>query len=278
MKLSISVRVAEKFSNKREASMGLDGLVRLAAASGYHAVCMRASQVGLHTPPEVVEEKREMLDAMGLKVSMVTGDFAIPENNDECPNALRNITPYLDLAEALGATLLRVGIKKAEDIPWTQRAADEAAERGMALAQQSHNRSPFETVEESVRYLKSINRRNFGITYEPANLELCGADYGPSTIRAFAPYLLNVYLQNQRLRPDGPNVIETWSRGPVRFEQIPMWDTRGIDFPAVLRALEQVGYEGYVTVHQASTGTITPEEAITKSAAYLRSLGRFDPA
>ncbi len=276
MKLSISVRVAEKFSNKREASIGLGTLALLAAGHGYHAVCMRASQVGLHTPSDVVLENRRLLEGLGLKVSMVTGDFAIPENNDECPNALRNIKPYLDLAEALGADMIRVGIKKAEDIPWAQRAADEAAERNISLAQQSHNRSPFETVAESIKYLKLINRRNFGITYEPANLEICGDDYGPETIKAFEPYLLNVYLQNHLPKADGPGVIDTWSRGPVRFEQIPMWDTRGIDFPGIFETLDNIDYAGYVTVHQASTGSISPEEAIRKSAEYLKSIGGFE--
>ena len=128
MKLSLSVRVVEKFQAKREASMGLGELADLAAAHGYRAVCMRASQLGIQTPAATVRSEGEGRRRRGLAVSMVTGDFPIPENSDdEGPQALRNITPYLDLAAALEADLLRSCMKREEDITWAQRAADDRA-------------------------------------------------------------------------------------------------------------------------------------------------------
>ena len=48
MELSLSVRVAEKFSDKRQANMTLEELVNLAVAHGYSALCMRASQIAAH--------------------------------------------------------------------------------------------------------------------------------------------------------------------------------------------------------------------------------------
>ena len=130
--------------------MSLDQLAEIAVANGYMALCMRASQLGISTPTEEVMQKRKQLAASGLEVSMVTGDFAIPDNTDDAPVALRDITSYLDLAEALGADLLRIGMKRREDIEWAQRAADEARERDMRLAHQSHSQSLFERVDESL--------------------------------------------------------------------------------------------------------------------------------
>ena len=49
MKLSLSVRVAETAS-KRDATHTFVQLTELAAGLGYEAVCMRASQVGIHSP------------------------------------------------------------------------------------------------------------------------------------------------------------------------------------------------------------------------------------
>ena len=274
MRLSHSVRVAERADFKREASAPLDQLARAAAAAGCHALCMRASQLGVDTPPALVAEGRRLLDSLGLKVSMVTGDFHIPENTEDAPDALRNITPYLDLAEALGSDLVRIGMKRDEDIRWAQRAADEADERGVRLAHQSHTQSLFERVDESIRVPKRVARRNFGIIYEPANLELCGEDYGPETIKAFSPYLFNVYLQNQVLRPEGQSRLTTWSRGEVSYDQIPVWEGGGIDFPLILGALEDMGYDGYVTIHQAALGP-DPSEAIRAGVRYLRSVTDF---
>ena len=60
------------------------------------------------------------------------------------------------------------------------------------------------------------------------------------------------------------------------FDQIPLWQPGGIDFPGIMRALQEIGYDGYVTVHQASLGT--PQDDAANSARYLRSLARFEPA
>ena len=271
MELSLSVRVAEKFRAKREASMSLTELADLAVEHGYAALCMRASQIGVHSAAEEVAAARRRLDEKGLRVSMVTGDFAIPENSAAGPDALQRITPYLDLAEVLGAPLLRVCMKTGEDIAPAQQAADEAAERGLRLAHQCHHASLFERVDDSIDVLRRIGRPNFGLIYEPANLELCGQAYGMDTLRRLAPFLFNVYLQNQRLIPEGADVLETWCRGPVRFDQIPLWEKGGIDFSAILAALGGVGYEGCITVHQASA-ELGAREAVARSAGYLRSL------
>src|SRR5262245_40445515 len=111
MKLSLSVRVAEEFSSKEKASMTLPELADLAKVSGYDALCMRASQVGIHSPVDTVEQAEAVLQARGLSVSMVTGDFDIVYNNERGPACLRNIGRYLRLAVALKAPLLRVALK-----------------------------------------------------------------------------------------------------------------------------------------------------------------------
>ena len=156
MKLSLSVRIAESFRSKEESTMRFDDLVELASTLGYEALCMRASQAGLQTSAARLQEMRQQLDAAKLPVSMVTGDFAVPRNDEEGPSGLRRITPYLDLAEVLGADLIRVCMKVDADIPWAQRAADEAAKRNIRLAHQSHLASLFETVEGSLRVLETI--------------------------------------------------------------------------------------------------------------------------
>ena len=276
MKLSLSVRVGEKYTDKRQAAVPLNELADIALGTGYHALCMRASQIGIHSPREEVALHATLLRKRNLRVSMVTGDFPIPENTDDGPQALRNIGPYLDLAEALDCHLIRVALRKEEDIVWAQRAADAARERSITLTHQCHNRSLFERIDETLEVLRRIGRPNFGLTYEPANLECCGQAYGRETLKRFAPHLVNVYLQNQRLNPAGQSVMKTWCCGDVLFDQIPLWGGSGIDFPAIMAALQDLGYTGYVTVHQAAL--TTPREDAERSARYLRSIGHFEAA
>ena len=272
MKLSLSVRVAESFSDKRNSVMTIDELIAMASNYGYEALCMRASQVGTHSPAERVAEVREKIDAAGLVVSMVTGDFAVPSNNEEGPMLLRNIAPYLDLADALGSKLIRVCMKKDEDIAFAQKSADEAAERGIRLAHQSHCASLFETVDGSQRVLEAIDRSNFGIIYEPANWFIAGEDYGIDSIRRMKPFLFNFYIQNHKLTPDGVTNVQTWKKGPVPVDHIGVWEDGGIDVDAVFDAMHEVGYEGHLTVHQAFGNVMPVDEAVRKSYERLKPL------
>lgn len=272
MKLSLSVRVAESFSDKRNSTMSIDELIALASRYGYEALCMRASQLGTHTPVERVAEAHAKIAAAGLTVSMVTGDFAVPSNNDEGPMLLRNITPYLDLAEALGSDLIRVCMKRDEDIAFAQKSADEAAERGIRLAHQSHCASLFETVDGSLRVLQAVGRPNFGIIYEPANWFIAGEEYGVEAIRRMEPYLFNFYIQNHRLTQDGVTSVMTWKKGPVAVDHIGVWESGGIDVVAVFDGMHDIGYGGYLTVHQAFGDMMPVEEAVRRSYERLKPL------
>ena len=204
---------------------------------------------------------------------MVTGDFSVPRNDGHGPDGLRNITPFLDLSALLGSDLIRVCMKKEEDIPWAQRASDEAADREICLAHQSHCASLFETLEGSLTVLEKVNRPNFGIIYEPANWMVAGEDYGREAIRRLEPYLFNVYVQNHRLDPEGTVLMRTWKRGKVPVEHIGLWEEGGVDFEEVFLGLDEITYTGFVTVHQAFAGVMQVEEAVSKSTEFLKRLG-----
>lgn len=272
MKLSLSVRVAESFSNKRVVDIALLDLARIAKRAGFQALCMRASMVGIHSTEAEIAQAKQVLDEAGLTVSMVTGDFAVPENGAAGPDCLRNITPFLDLAEALETHLIRICMKEPADIPFAQQASDEAQERNIRLAHQSHTQSLFETVADSLAVLQQVGRPNFGLIYEPANLALCGQDYGFETLKRFSPYLFNVYLQNHAPDPQGLKPMETWVRGEVMSTLRPLDEPGGIDFSRVFAGLHNIGYQGPITLHHAFGGNLPPQEAAIRSAKYLLSL------
>ena len=266
MQLSLSVRIAEEFHSKEEASMPLGDLARLAKRCGYGALCMRASQVGVQSPPEIVEAAADCLAEAGLAeaglaVRMVTGDFDTVYNNEKGPSALNNITPYPHLAKRLGAPRIRVALQPEAHIAHARRAADEVAELGIQLVHQCHTLSLFETVESIERTLSAIDRPNFGLVYEPANLEICGQDYGQATIERLAKWIFNVYLQNQLLKPDGALTLPTWCNGDVSFDLIPIHAPGGVVFGRVFAGLKAIGYNGTVTVHQSAQPGETPEES-----------------
>lgn len=272
MSLALSCRIAEGFLSKEQASLSFEALADLALAAGYSAICMRASQIGVHSSDKEIQAARKILDERGLRVSMISGDFNIVYNNDQGPDCLRNISPYLDLADALAAPLIRVCIKKPEDIHFAQKAADEAARRGLTLLHQCHVQSLFETLDEIESRLREIDRPNFGLIFEAANLQQCGQDFGPSAIARLAPWIQNVYVQNQRLSESGALTLNTWCRGPVTFDVCEIHEPDGLDFSAIIDALNDINYNGPLTVHQSAPEDtrITPLESATSAAVVLR--------
>lgn len=272
MKLSLSARIAEEFLSKEKASMSLEVLADLAVEAGYDALCMRASQAGIQSPTDAVENAGILIQSQGLTVSMATGDFDIVYNNERGPACLRNIHPYLQLAQSLRSPLIRVALKKEEDIPWAQRAADEALDCGVKLVHQCHTLSLFETLDGIERTLNAIDRPNFGLVYEPANLEICGQDYGPETIKRLAPWILNVYLQNQVLKTGGQVTLNTWHRGPISFDLIPIHSAGGVNFDSVFEGLAENNYRGPITAHQSGAPDQAPHDTAKATADFLRNL------
>ena len=125
--------------------------------------------------------------------------------------------------------------------------------------------------------LKAVGRPNFGLIYEPANWMIAGQSYGREVIRRFEPYLLNVYVQNHRLNPDGVGWVPTWTKGPVRLDHIGIWDKGGVDFEDVFQCLREVNYRGYITVHQAFGDVMPVAEAVWRSREYLDRAARRPP-
>src|SRR5262245_27689512 len=130
---SLSTRMAEVPGRKDQALLPLESFARLAKELGYPALLMLASPLSVAAPRDRVAEAKAALDALGLQVSMVTSTVSLAANDAQATAPLRHITPHLDLAAALGCDLVRVMMQADDDIVWAQRAADEAAERGIRL-------------------------------------------------------------------------------------------------------------------------------------------------
>jgi sugar phosphate isomerase/epimerase len=265
---SLSTRMAEVPGRKDQALLSLETFAQLARQLGYQALSMRASQLSIDTPRARVAEAKSALDALGLRVSMVTGTVSLAANDDQATEPLRRIVPHLDLAAALGCDLVRVMMQAEADVPWAQRAADAAAERGIRLAHQTHVGTLCETVDAALDIVTRVGRPNFGLTYEPSNLLVCGSEYGPDALRRLAPHILNVYLQNWYEHPGGAMSVRTNHRVVVA-DQVALDDKRGIDLDRVFEGLHAIGWRGYVTVHQV----LLPDQDLrTECARHLAAI------
>jgi sugar phosphate isomerase/epimerase len=272
MKLSLSVRIAELEDRKDHAFMPIEQLAPLAHEVGFQGLSMRASVVSVDSPPERVAEVGRLLDSLGLAVSMVTGDVPLAANRGDVARILREPGPYVALAQALGCDLLRVMVRTDEEVEQLKRACDVVAEHGIRLAHQTHWYTLFESVDGALDVVRRVDRPNFGITFEPANLMLCGDEYGRRAIERLAPHLFNAYFQNMRIVEGGPVVWRPMSGEPVAAEYVPLGDRSGIDVTEMVTALRDVGYDGWFTVHQPLQPGQAVEGAIRDSHAAVAGL------
>lgn len=275
MKLSLSVRVGEPPKQKDVTALPFEDLAAKAQALGFDGLSMRASVVSVTSAPERVVEVRRVLDELGLDVSAVCGDVPLAANNAEATQALRNITPYLDLTEALGSRLVRVMMQEDADIPFAQRSADEADERGLTLMHINHWGTLFETVEESLETLTRIDRGNFGVAFEPGNLLSCRGAHDPEALTRLAPHLVNVFFQNVRNDPDSLIVFHSRRHGPAHLRYMPIDDPSGIDIRPLIETLHKVDYEGWFTVHQPLFDGENIDDAMSRAARFF--LPRMTP-
>jgi sugar phosphate isomerase/epimerase len=272
MKLSLSVRIAELENQKDRAFMPVEELAPLARTVGFAGLSMRGSVVSVDSPPERVAEVRRILDQAGLAVSMVTGDIALAANRGDVTRILREPGPYVALARALGCDLLRVMVRSDEEVDLLRAACDAVADQGIRFAHQTHWYTLFETVDQTLDVVKRVDRPSFGVTFEPANLMLCGSEYGRRAIERLAPYLFNAYFQNMRIVEGGPVVWRPTQGEPVSAEYAPVGDHSAIDVREMIAALRDVGYDGWFTVHQPLQPGQSVEEAIRDSRAALAGL------
>jgi len=252
--------------------MSIDDLAARAGAAGFAGISVRAAVVSVDSPSGAADRVRALLDNLGLTATMVTGDVSLASNDAGATRALRDIAPYLDLAEGLGCSLVRVMMGGLDDVADARRAADAAAERGIALTHLTHWGTPFETAGDALETLKRIDRANFGVTFEPGNLLACGADCGPDAIAMLAPWLNDFCFQNIRLDPDSAITFDTARCGPVGVRYVAIDDASAIDARPLLAALRQVGYEGWVTVHQPLRDGESVDDAIDAAARFFLPL------
>jgi sugar phosphate isomerase/epimerase len=272
MKLSLSVRVAESPKRKDITDIPIEHLAPLAKAAGFQALSMRASVVSINSSPDRIMAVRQLLKRENLDVSMVTGDIPLAANNANATDAIRNISPYLNLAEALDCRLVRIMTHQESDIILVQEAADIAAKRGITLAHMTHWGTLIETVDDALRVVGEVKRQNFGIVYEAANTMVCSEIFDPKALRLLVPYLVNVMFQNVHKSPNSPIGFSTNRFGHVGLRYVPLADEAELSATAMIATLKESSYNGWVTVHQPLRDSQTVKEAILEAASLFQPL------
>ena len=266
MKISISSRITEQSNNKEKSFLSLDSFIKLASKNKFDGISLRPSMISTHSSNYLVNQAQELFKVNNMKVSMITSNIHLAKNDEFASDILKNITPTLDLAEKLKTSLIRIMIKKSDDIYYAKKALDEAKERNLKLLQQTHWGTLAETLDETVTLIKTINRQNFGITFEPANLMACGSDFNNNALNQLLPHTENFYFQNIILDKKGKHIFPTTHNGDVKVKYVSLDNSKGLNVFSFLDFLKEKKYDKWFTIHQPLLEDQTVEVAIENAS------------
>lgn len=234
MKLSLSGRIIEV--EYKYCQWSVEEFLKLAKGIGYDAVELRRTQISAETPPEEVQEIKEMLQKYDIGVSR------LPAGEVKDDESFEGLGTFADMAVELRCPFLSVGFGS---IPWAQKAADYLKERGLSIAIQTHTGGLFETPDVALKTLKQINRDHFGLMYDSANFFLKRVDY-VRAVEQLKDYLFLVSVQCLAPAAAGEEGAKEYEG--LYYKRHLLGKPGGMDFEGVFKALHRIGFEGYVTV------------------------------
>jgi L-ribulose-5-phosphate 3-epimerase len=238
-------------------------------ADGFQVYVTRGEMTPENLRGSVLTDFRTAVAGLGLEISALCGDLGkgfldANINKEVIPRSKQ----FIDLAVALGVTVVtthigtlpadaqspawRTGISAIRDL------ATYAHSKGCVFASETGPEAP----SELLRFLQEVNTPGFGINYDPANLIMLGPFDHIGGVRVLRNYIVHTHAK------DG--VCLSKHEGAMNdFLEVPLGQG-GVSFPYYLRALDDIGYRGYLTIEREAGEDRVGD--VKRAIRFLRSL------
>lgn len=254
-----------------------------AAALGAQGIQMYATQ-GDHSPEALTPAKRrEMLDMVqsnGLCFSALCGDFNLGFNNPERnPELIERSKRILDLAKDLGTNIVttHIGVIPADPnhdrFKILQAACAELAEYADSIDAHFAVETGPETSATLKAFLDTLHSRGVAVNLDPANLVMVTGDDPVQAVYNLKDYIVHTHAKDGRkLMDKDPEIIygliEEEIQSSTAFIELPLGEG-GVDFDNYLKALDDIGYKGFLTIEREVGADV--EGDIRIAADFLRN-------
>ncbi len=260
--------------------------VSKAAALGVQGLQVYATQ-GEMSPEQLIGEKRsqflDLVKSNGLEISALCGDlgqgFTDREKNPELIERSKRI---LDLAKELGTNIVttHIGIVPENSGSDTYKIMQDACRELAEYADSLCSHFAVETGPESAVRLKgfldSLESRGVAVNMDPANLVMVVADNPIEAVYTLKDYIVHTHAKDGKQLVNVPaNEVYGEPKSKTKREQTYIELPLGqgdVDFPNYLRALENIGYKGFLTIER-EVGE-NPEADIALAVEFLKNLTR----
>ena len=247
--------------------LGRSDAIKKAAELGAKGIQMYATK-GENAPENLnTAARRALLDEVksnGLVFSALCGDLGMGfGHKDKNPELIEKSKRIVDLAKELETDIVTTHIGVVPSDPnhdrykIMQEACFELANYADSMGAHFAIETGPETSDVLKGFLDSLGSTGVAVNLDPANFKMVTGDDPVKAVYTLKKYIVHTHAKDGNKLNDGnPEYIYRAVHpvpegfGDVKyFEEVPL-GTGSVDFPNYLKALEDIGYKGFLTIER----------------------------
>lgn len=209
------------------------------------------------------DRRRELLKAVkdrGLTVSALCGDIGRFDDPEINPGRIERSKRILDLAMDLETDVVttHIGVVPKESshprYGIMQEACGELARYADSLRAHFAIETGPEEADTLKAFLDGLHSTGVAVNLDPANFVMVTGDDPVQAVYTLKDYIVHTHAKDgKRLRYVEPEIVygvaEAEMLGSSSFIELPLGEGV-VDFPAYLKALEDIGFKGFLTIER----------------------------
>ena len=234
--ISDSLRLDFKSSVEKAASLGVTGIQKYLTGGDFDPYNMTN---------ERINEIKDIMNSNGLVFSAICGDMGIDFDNVEHHDLIVNKSKkILDVAKELGCNIVTTHIGHIEDgesyrMELIRKTATELAVYADNIGSIFAAETGTEKAPVLRRFLDSLGAKGLRVNYDPANLVMVAKDDPVAGVYELKDYIVHTHAKDGIVTTDNQ-----WG-----WLEVPL-GKGGVDFDNYLKALNDIGYKGYLTIER----------------------------
>lgn len=242
--------------------------------------------------PTARKELKQYIDSLGLDISALCGDLGRFGFEDKEANVwkVEKSKRIMELAKELGTNIVttHIGIipydQNSEKYEVMQKACQELCEFADSMGAYFAIETGPTTAIQLKTFLDTLGSKGVAVNYDPANFVMVSGDDPVRGVYTLKDYIVHTHVKDgtRYLAVDPREVYGSFEYEPVdqgklaelmKSGQVKIYDETplgegDVDFDAYFRALQEIGYEGYLTIEREAGRE--PEKNIREAVQFIK--------